>query len=277
MLGLSLEVWTMSELDKKALDANFTVWKEARAPEQAEDKAFERYCVEQILKDSDLADDDLDYGDFGGGDDGGIDAMYLFMNTMLITDETDPPDPTTSVELVLVQASREGGFSEDRIDKMQAFARDLLDYSTPVDRLIYLNPKARESITHFRDSYDSVLGSSQTLTISFHYACKSITEPNPKVDRRIDNLKAFVKSRLSAATVTVRLWGAVALLESARSIPTQKEVLPINGVMATSDGSVVCLIGLNDFAAFLTDAHGHLKTRMLEPDLCTAPDGWRTG
>ena len=80
----------MSELDKRALDANFDVWKAARAPELAEDKAFVRFCVEQVLKDSDLADEDLDYGDFGGGDDGGIDAMYLFMNTALITDESEP-------------------------------------------------------------------------------------------------------------------------------------------------------------------------------------------
>src|SRR5262245_29183520 len=100
MLGIPLEVFAMSELDKRALEANFNVWKSDRAPDVMEDKAFERYCVEQILKDADLADEDLHFGDFGGGDDGGIDAMYLFMNTALLTDETEIPDPTTSVELV---------------------------------------------------------------------------------------------------------------------------------------------------------------------------------
>lgn len=267
MIGVHLDVLPMSELDKKALDANFAVWKEARAPGLPEDKAFERYCVEQVLKDADLADEDIDFGDFGGGDDGGIDAMYLFMNTAVITDESDLPDPTTLVELVLIQATREGTFSEDRIEKMHTFARDLLNYSTPVSKITYLNAKAREAIAHFRDKYDKVLGSPHTLKISFHYASKSVTPPNPKIEKRIENLKAFVKSRLSAANVSVTLWDSVLLLDTARTIPSQEEVIPINGHMATSDGSVVCLVGLNDFAAFLTDAHGHIKTRMLEPNV----------
>lgn len=257
----------MSELDKKALEANFSAWKEARAPEVAEDRAFERYCVEQILKDADLSDEDIDYGNFGGGDDGGIDAMYLFMNTILITEESEPPEPTTSVELVLIQATREASFTEDRVEKMNTFARDLLNYSAPVSKLTYLNSDARDAIEHFRDGYDKVLASPHTLKISFHYATKSTTDPNPKVGKRVENLKAFVKSRLSSASVTFTLWGSASLLEAARRIPSQEEVIPIKGQMSTTDGSVVCLVGLNDFAAFLRDADGNMKTRMLEPNV----------
>ncbi len=257
----------VSDLDKKALDSNFAVWKEERAADLAEDKAFERFCFEQVLKDSDLSDEDLDFGDFGGVDDGGVDAMYLFMNTGLVTEETELPDPTTSVELVLIQATRESSFTEERIEKIHTFARDLLDYSKPPDKITYLNSDAQKAIKHFRDRYDKVLGFAHTLKISFHYTCKSVTAPNNKVEKRIENLKAFVKSRLSAASVMVKTWGSADLLATARRIPNQKEIIPITTHMATSDGSVVCLVRLNDFAAFLKDSNGNMKTRMLEPNV----------
>src|SRR6266852_6304160 len=115
MLGLSLEVGQMSDLDIRALEANFNAWRSDRAATLPEDKAFERYTVDQILKDQDVSDEEVATGDLGGSDDGGIDAAYLFINNQLIRDETAIPEPATVVELVLVQASREKGFKEERV------------------------------------------------------------------------------------------------------------------------------------------------------------------
>src|SRR4051794_21269472 len=115
----------MSEHDIRALDANFDAWKHERAPDLTEDKAFEIYVTNQILKDYDLSDEDIDFGAFGAGDDGGIDAVHLFINGILMRDETNPPTPTSSVELVLIQATREKGFKEERIEKLKQFARDM--------------------------------------------------------------------------------------------------------------------------------------------------------
>jgi hypothetical protein len=58
----------MSAIDIKALEANFTKWREDRAPTLAESKAFEVYSIEQILKDADLSDDEMRAGHFGGGE-----------------------------------------------------------------------------------------------------------------------------------------------------------------------------------------------------------------
>jgi hypothetical protein len=52
----------MSEMDVKALQANFEIWKHERASGLPNYKAFERYAFEQVLKDYEPADEDLDIG-----------------------------------------------------------------------------------------------------------------------------------------------------------------------------------------------------------------------
>src|SRR5436309_13338866 len=92
-------------------------------------KDFRIYSIEQILKDADLSDDEMRAGHFGGGGDGGIDGMFLFINRTLILDETPLPDPALAVELVLIQAKYHNSFEEGAVEKLDSFARDLLDYS----------------------------------------------------------------------------------------------------------------------------------------------------
>jgi len=89
----------MSEMDVKALQANFDLWCNDRAAGLTKSKAFERYVFEQVLKDHDPADEDLDVGDFGEGDDGGVDGMYLYMGGQLIGLETPAEMPESPLKL----------------------------------------------------------------------------------------------------------------------------------------------------------------------------------
>lgn len=257
----------MSELDIRALDANFTGWRTERVPGLAVSKAFERYAVEQVLKDDELDDNDVSFGLLGEKDDGGVDGMYLFMNGNIIEDDTELPDPTLTVELALIQAKFETGFGETAIEKLHAFTRDLLDYSRSPNTFNYLNQKARERIALFREKYDAVIGSSHKLTISYHYATKSDQSPNPKVEARVKNLKQFVNERFSAALVPFEFWGCQRLLEAARRSPTKDFPLYIEKNFNTDDGAVVCLVNLKKFHRFLSDEHGSLVRRILEPNV----------
>ena len=259
--------WFMSDLDVRALETNFETWKRERAPGLSNDKAFERYTVEQVLKDADLSDEEIESGLLGGSDDGGIDAMYFFINRTLILDETEIPDPVIDVELDLVQAKYQGGFSETAVERMYSFARDLLDYAKPVDQLTYLNSIARDAIARFREKYDSVLGQRHTLFITFCYASKSDQPANDKVEKRKQNLIDFVKSRISSASVNFFYYGAQRLLELARAAPAKTQVLQISKHFTTEDEAVVCLVNLKNFAAFLTDERGDIRRRVLEPNV----------
>lgn len=263
----ALGSYQMSELDIRALEANFDGWRNERAPNLSKGTAFELYAIEQILKDADLSDEEIESGVVGGPDDGGIDGFYFFVNRTLIQDETDLPDPALTAQLFIIQAKYEPGFGETSVEKMHSFARDLLDFSKPVDRLTYLNSRAKDAIARFREKYDAILGSRHTFTVSFRYGTKSDAAPNAKVQKRIENLTAFVKTQVSAAEVEFECWGCVKLLAAART-PTKRTLsIEISRHFTTDEGAVVCLVRLKSFAAFLTDDHGDIRRSILEPNV----------
>jgi hypothetical protein len=227
----------MSSHEVKLFEANFNVWKSDRGTGLSDSKAFERYVIEQVLKDFDLSNDSIESGDLGAEDDGGVDAFYLFMNNTLITVETPPVIPAGPIELHLIQAKYEKGFSETAVQKLESFSKDLLSYDKPVDDLKYLNSKARDAIRNFREKYsDEVMGNPHTLAVIFHYACKAGTEPTAKdkVSLRAKNLVKYVEGVLSSAEVSFIPWTAKRLLETARKVPETDVVVPVAESFSTT-------------------------------------------
>jgi hypothetical protein len=257
----------MSQWDIKGLETNFEGFRKDRYPTLLISEAFERFAVRQILKDADLSDDEIESGAFAGGDDGGVDAMYFFVNRILIQDETDLPNEALSAELVVIQAKFEAGFSETAVTKIEAFCHDLLDHNRDVDAMIHLNADAREAIRHFRDFYTKILASPHTMTVTFAYATKSDQDPNPKVNVRVGALKQYVQQQLSDAKVGFEFWGAQRLLAVARRTPKTTETLDISKQFTADDGSAVCLVKLGSLATLLRDEHGDVRRSMLEPNV----------
>ncbi len=257
----------MSEWDQQALEANFQGWRTERAPDLPVDTAFERYAIEQVLKDDDLSDDEFECGLLGGGDDGGVDGFFFFINRTLMHDENDAPDPALTVELKIIQAKNQKSFSEDAVEKLNTFARDLLDYSKPTTSLMYYNQSVRDAIDHFRDKYVSVLGSHHSLSVTFYYVSKADADPHPKLGMRANGIRETVAKQLSAAKTTVEFWGCTRLLTAARTVPKTKLTLDFARQLSTDDGSVVCLANLKSYAAFLTDEAGGIRRSLLEPNV----------
>jgi hypothetical protein len=257
----------MSEWDLQALEANFDGWRKERAPTLELGKAFERYAVEQILQDAALNDDEIESGIFGGGDDGGVDAMYFFVNRTLIQEDSDVPEPAISADLIILQAKYHKGFSEDAVEKLHVFVRDMLDYTKPTNKLSYLNQTVRDAIDNFRVKYKSILGSQHVLTVTFYYVTKSDSDPNQKVEKRAANLVELVKEIFSSAQVSVQFWGCQKLLAEARRVPKKQFALDVFKSFATADKSVVCLVSLKSYANFLRDDHGALRKSILEPNV----------
>jgi hypothetical protein len=256
----------MSDLDVRALETNFVNWKNERLPDEPTGNAFERFAIEQVLKDADLSDQEIESGWFGGPDDGGADGLYLFINRTLMQDETEVPDKAVAVRLVIVQSAYEKSFGEGTIEKLQSFVSDLLDYSKAPDSFSYLNSEARDAIARFREKYDAVIASSHRLDVDLFYVTRATAQPNAKVVSRGNNLRSLVTSKLSAANVTMHYWSAAEVLRVVRTIPSQTRVLRIAQSFQTDDGSAVCLVRLADLAAFLTD-EGTLRQSLFEANV----------
>ena len=261
------QVLAVSDLDKQALEATFQLWKDDRAPEKTASVAFELFSIEQVLKDFDLTDEEIASGHIGGGDDGGIDGFYFFINRTLIQEETETPNPAITASLFIIQAKKSDGFAETTIEKLHSFTSDLLDYTKAPASLTYLNYKARDAISRFRTKYKSILGAQHTLSVSFHYLSLSTQEPNNKVKKRVENLQSYVKQQLSSALVSSEYWGSARLLKSARATAMTTLTIDVKRQFSTHDGCVVALAKLKDFARFLTNDHGTIRTPIFESNV----------
>lgn len=264
------ESFALSQIEQQALQTNFENWRRDRVPTLAQDKAFERYCVDLILKDYELSDDEISYGNCGGTNDGGVDGFYFFAGRRLITEHADIPEEASTATLAIIQATYEtGSFKEIRMERFETFARDLLDYQTPPDRITHLNAATRALISNFRTKYEKMLGTSHTLNVVFHYAMRTTVPPerNPKLASRFKRLERFVKSHLTSATVSWQPWGSSRLLARVREQPEQSVKLPITKYFSTPNGDVVCLARLTDFFSFLKGKDGDIRSGLLEPNV----------
>lgn len=260
----------MSQIEQQALQTNFENWRKERVPNLPQDKAFERYCADLILKDYELSDIEISSGKCGGTDDGGVDGFYFFAGRRLITEFVDIPEGSSTATLAIIQATYEtGGFKEIRMERFETFARDLLDYQTPPNKIAHLNADTRALISNFRTKYEKMLGTPHTLNVIFHYAMRTTSSParNPKLASRFKRLERFVKSHLTSATVSWKPWGSSQLLARVREQPEQSIKLPITHHFTTTNGDVVCLARLTDFFAFLKGKDGDIRSGLLEPNV----------
>ena len=258
----------MSDLDKRALDANFQGWKRERTPDEDEGTAFEWYTIEQILKDSDLSDDDIEFGFIGGPDDGGVDGMYFFVDRKLVQLEDPAPVNGQEAALVLIQSKRSGGFSENVVDQIQGFLRNILEWDVSVDNLVHLNSAARDCIESFRHTFDGILQNAPRLTVTVYYVTGAESKLNVKVKAKVDALEKYVRSEISQAQVDFKAWDCKALLAEVRRTPQQTFRVPTVEMFATDDErAVVCLVRVTELAAFLGDDTGNQRKSLLESNV----------
>jgi hypothetical protein len=253
--------------DLRALEANFSQWSTERAPGLQPSDAFERYTVDQILKDADLSDEEIASGIIGGGDDGGVDAMYLFMNDVLVQEGTVVPQPIRDVELVIIQAKLTKGFDETAVQKLGDFVDDLFNWKKPIKDLTYLSSVAKDAVERFRTNYDAALGTAQSFKVDLHFATKSQTDPNTKVRARAKNVTDHIRRQATNAVADFEFWKASRLLQSARATPQIDILIPLAQHFSTDDGSLVGLVTLPHFAELLTNPDKSLRTAILEPNV----------
>jgi len=141
---------------------------------------FELFATNQILKDFDLSYDEISSGIVDSGGDGGIDAVYVFVNGELLTEDFDfsTRRKNIEIELVLIQAKTSSSFNESAMDKFDASAADLLDLRNSIDALsaVY-NDALRQAIQRFREAYGNLASRLPHLRISYYYATRGEQGP----------------------------------------------------------------------------------------------------
>lgn len=223
--------------------------KTERAPEMSDPDYFELFTAEQVLKDYDLSYDELQDGVVGDAGDGGIDSIHVFINGVLLHEDTELAvfRGDVAIEVHITQAKRSAGFSEDAVHKFRASVADLFDLSKDLNSFtgVY-HANLLAIVDKFRDAHQKFAARLPRLSLHYYYATLG-DQVHPNTERQVDSLKAVVMD------FTFDFIGARGLLQLARREPTRAHTITLAENPISVENSFVCLVAIPAYFAFITD------------------------
>lgn len=255
--------------DVITLDQIIANIKEERFKDLPDDRFFEIFVAEQILKERGLDDYELLEGNPGGAHDGGIDAVHLFINGVRI-DETNVNDyielrENVKIDFHLMQAKRSPKMEQAVIEKFSSMSDDLFDMTTDLDELDYVyNSGIIQAFTLFRQVYSALGYTAPEINVVFSYATRG-GKATPNMLRKAQQLQQKIGRLIHGCNCTFDFYSASDLLDLTRKTPNKIFNVQIAMQPLASDvtgQSLVALIRLDKYFEFITDDKGELETRL---------------
>lgn len=234
-----------------------------------ESQYFEFFASKHILKSYNLSDEDVEGGIFGGGNDGGCDAIYIFLNGKLITDdylEEITPYKDATIDFIVVQAKRKNSFEEDAIMKWKEISEDLLEIG--IDNKKFMrryNTGVLSSFSNFRDLYMKMAPHSPKVNIYFNYATFA-EEAHPNVRALADKLLDSLRKMIPCSQPQITFWGAEELLQ-ANIMPHEENLclhLAENPINTGAHEDFITLVNIAKYYEFITTDDNMLRKELFE-------------
>ncbi len=240
------------------------------APDMGEDDYFEIFSAEQILKDYDLSYDEICNGNIGNGGDGGVDSLFVFANDALLsTDENIPKfKGELTIDIYFIQSKNQESFGEDVIQKYISSAEDILSLENSVESLAAVyNKDLLDHVQLFRTLYMDNITKQPSLNFHYFYASKGDTV-HPNVSRKVDSLKAIVKSFFSSSNFIFEFVTAEKLLILSRKKQKLSHTIKLKeSPISTEDGGYICLATISDYFTFITDEDRVIQKYMFDANV----------
>jgi len=242
-----------------------------KAPEGlTQDKLFELFCFEQMLKEQDLSTEEIQSGHVGGADDGGIDGWFSILNGEVLDDDSDLESVrrNPNLDLYIIQAKRTESFQEVVFDRVMSSIRELLDLGEDENRLRELYSAVLvDRVMIFRDALIGLTARHPRIRVIFGFTTKGdTTSIHPKVARKGNNLSDVFRELLPDSSPEIRYLGARELLETARREPSYTLNLRFVESAISVEDSYIVLVNLKDFFEFITD-EGVLRKYVFESNV----------
>lgn len=250
------------------LQRMYDEWRATAPAGLSDDKYFDLFSTEQLLKNRQLSAEDLLQGCIGGAGDGGLDTAFTFLNDELV--DRDSPTKTVQREprllLFLSQVKTKVSFEEVVFDRVQSTLQNLLDMDVGEDDLLKLyNTNVVDRALVFREKYNELLGRHAIPIVRFVYVTKGDpSELNPKVQEKANNLVELIQKMIPGSSAEVEFVGVSKLLRLARQLPTYTLNLRFHEGSISEENSYVVLAYLRDYYAFITDEAGDLRKYIFE-------------
>jgi len=243
----------------------------ASAPSTEIGEHFERFVLEQILKNFDLSKEELEFGWTDGSHDGGIDGFYVLINGRLLTDPTDFSWPRTGAEIqvFLVTCKHHATFQQVPLDALLASVHELFDLSRTNSQL---SGKYSADIKRCRDLFIAAFRQLSlyrpALSFKLFYASRGDTTLlGESISARANQLLAMFHQYFSAATATFAPLGATELVELHREVKSFALDLPVQECLTAGQEGYVVLARLKDYCAFVQDDKGGLRRYLFDSNV----------
>lgn len=241
------------------------------SPETAVGELFERFVLEQILKNFDLSIEEIDFGWTDGSLDGGIDGFYVLINGRLLTDPTDFLWPRTGAEIqvYLITSKHHATFQQAPLDSMLASVQELFDLSRSNAEL---TGKYSVDIKRCRDMFFAAFRQLSlyrpVLSFNIIYASRGDSKIiGDSISARARQLTDLLNSYFSASAATFAALGATELVELYREVKSFALDLPVQECLTAGQEGYVVLAKLKDYCTFVQDDKGHLRRYLFDSNV----------
>lgn len=251
------------------LEARLAEHKAKTNPTASPDEFFLTSSIDTILRSRRLSYQQLEEGIVEGSDDGGIDAVYTFLNGVLVEDLTSASaTESPRIELEIIQVKNERGHAEDALQKLIDHLPLLLQLESPAGLTTEFNPQVLDRFHVFRKVFLRFASKLPELSINVYYVTKADGEPHAKVQAKATRLREKLAQSFSAATNSVYLLGSANLNNMARQRDSLTQHLKVaEGPMSAEKGGWICLVRLSDYYDFIRTPDRRLREEMFEENV----------
>lgn len=232
---------------------------------------FERFVLEQLLKNFDLSKEEIDFGWTDGSLDGGIDGFYVLINGRLLTDPSDFSFPRSGAEIqvYLITCKHQTTFQQVPLDAMIASVQEIFLLSRSNAELV---GKYSADIKRCRDMFLAAFKQLSlyrpSLSFNIIYACRGETTLlGQSISARARQLTDLFNSYFSASTATFDALGPTELLELHREVKSFALDLPVQKCLTAGQEGYVVLAKLKDYSAFVQDERGQLRRYLFDSNV----------
>ncbi|MEW6451193.1 MAG: AIPR family protein [Pseudomonadota bacterium] len=234
----------------------------------SDDDLFELYCADNLLVNYDLDNAEIQDGIIDGPRDAGIDAAYVLVNGIIVTEDFDFNIVRQPVELefVIIQTKNQDNFKEGPVDKLASSLPLLLDPSKKASDLEPLFKKEVVAVCQkFLTTLSTLADKFPKVTIRLFYCCKG-NEPNDTTKAKATGVEGTVKG-MGFGNVQFVFLGAQQLYDRSGLQKRLVAKLTTAGSPLSGSNSFVALCKLTDYLKFITDGVGNLMTPIFEANV----------
>lgn len=238
-------------------------------------KAWELVVNTLIMAPYDLSVDEIEAGITDGGADGQIDAMYVIVNGIVLTDEaaenkTIPEKGPLEIDIIIIQSKYTDSFEENPLKSVRATVRDLLSLSKDYSTVHFkeYNSSIQSKFALARLAILSSSGRAATIKCRICFATKgSNAHIHGSVIATGNTLTHELGTSAATKDVELRYFGAEQIIDMSRMPQIHVRQLAFQEQLSHDENSFACLVPIDAIISFLSDSSGNLIRSLFDANV----------